>query len=237
MAKMADTQRALGAKEGELFGMAEIERRIDRVAEHFEAFVEATPADWHPGGKHARAMTIRWAKGSATAALDDDEFTDQVFGALRKWQAFRGDLVGREGFEAALENARPLLMDLEDVSILRFDSESHGDDLFKLFASVRDVKKTERKWMVCSKLLYHLLPDLVSPMDNKFTAPFLGWRNGLPAGLDRGFFDDILAVYSSIAIRIGQQRLRNAATRFDPKLGLARTIDFAITRFIDQTRS
>lgn len=80
--------------------------------------------------------------------------------------------------------------------------------------------------MVCSKVLYHLLPDLVVPMDNQYTAPFFG-RSGLPIGLSKDFFVEAYSAFAAIAA--GQDHLlQELAQRCSPRLGLGRVIDFAV---------
>lgn len=87
------------------------------------------------------------------------------------------------------------------------------------------------------RLIRHLLPDLVLPMDNKFTAPFLGLRS-LPQGIDRGWLFPSYGIFGSLAERVGRERLERLA-RSNPylssdaereavRLGLARVVDFAM---------
>ena len=63
---------------------------------------------------------------------------------------------------------------------------------------MRDIKPTARKWVVVSKTLHHLLPDLVVPMDNLMTAPFLG-MSALPATFDGSFLEVAYSAFTDLA--------------------------------------
>ena len=134
----------------------------------------------------------------------------------------------------------PLLDSWTGTSLLRL-RRGAGHDLFELFDAVGEVKPTERKWVATSKLLYHLLPDLVVPMDNLATAPFLG-RSQLPVTFEASFVEEAYAAFAELASRIGAARVRKAATavpfpvsgsaRQDCRIGMARVVDFAIAGYI-----
>lgn len=110
----------------------------------------------------------------------------------------------------------------------------HEHALSRLFTIVSDVKptKTNRKWMVSSKVLYHLLPDLVPPVDNEFTAPFLGYK-ALPPGLDEHSLGRHLRSIQILRAEWEPQRLEELAREADSetRLGLARVIDFGVIGF------
>src|SRR5207248_4191341 len=126
------------------------------------------------------------------------------------------------------------------TSLLRLRTGG-GHDLFELFDAVGEVKPTERKWVATSKLLYHLLPDLIVPMDNLATAPFLG-RSQLPVAFDTAFVEEAYAAFVELATGISAARVREAANavpfpvsgaaRQDCRIGMARVVDFAIAGYV-----
>jgi hypothetical protein len=135
-----------------------------------------------------------------------------------------------------------LLAPWEGVSILRLPAR-RVPELFELFEAVRDIKPTTRKWVVTSKTLHHLLPDLVVPMDNIMTAPFLG-TSALPATFDAGFLVEAVRPSVDLAAAIGHTagcgppRTRTRAypvagysTR-DCRIGHARVLDYAVAGFL-----
>jgi len=110
---------------------------------------------------------------------------------------------------------------------------------------VRDIKPTRRKWVVTSKMLHHMLPDLIVPMDNQMTAPFLG-RGSLPATFEASFLVESSSVFVDLATNrrygIGARRVRAAAQEVpyqaegaapdDCRIGVARVVDFAVAAFV-----
>ena len=177
-------------------------------------------------------------------ALASEPFVDALCSSLKRWRAFRGVPFDRGRVLGALHAAAPLLGRWEGVSILRLPASS-VEDLFEIFEAVRDIKPTERKWVVTSKTLYHLLPDLIVPMDNLMTAPFLG-ISSLPATFEASFLVEAYSAFTDLATNrahgIGAGRVRAAArevpypvagyAKGDCRIGHARVIDLAIAGFV-----
>jgi hypothetical protein len=157
---------------------------------------------------------------------------------------FRGARFDPGRFRASLEAVAPLVAPWEGTTILTIRNEQVRD-LFVLFDAVREVKPTQPKWVVTSKALHHLLPDLILPMDNQLTAPFLG-RPSLPATFDQAFLVEsyvaFIGVVRDSAFGIGSRRTRAAASQVpypvadasprDCGIGLARVVDFAIAGYV-----
>ncbi len=130
------------------------------------------------------------------------------------------------------------------ASILTLRSDAIGD-LFELFDALREIKPTMRKWVVTSKTLHHLLPDLIVPMDNQITAPFLG-RGSLPSTFDPSSLIESYRAFVYLAKNatygIGARRVRaaaqevpyqvNGASEEDCRIELARVVDFAVAGFV-----
>jgi hypothetical protein len=130
------------------------------------------------------------------------------------------------------------------VSILTLRPED-VEDLFQLFDVVREVKPTRRKWVITSKMLHHLLPNLIVPMDNQMTAPFLG-RGSLPATFEASFLVESSSAFVDLAKNrrygIGARRVRAVAREVpyqvegaapdDCRIGVARVVDFAVAGFV-----
>jgi hypothetical protein len=182
--------------------------------------------------------------GSRAEATASADFVSALGGSLRKWRAFRGVPFDAERVKGALRAVAPLLDRWEDVSILTLRSND-VEDLFRLFDAVREVKPTRRKWVATSKMLHHLLPDLIVPMDNLMTAPFLG-RSSLPTSFDASFIAESCSAFGDLAKNrtygIGAQRVRAAARAVpypiegalpaDCRIGIARVVDFAVAGFL-----
>jgi hypothetical protein len=177
------------------------------------------------------------------AVVRSQDFAFYLGRSLKQWRAFRGSTFDERRLQRSLDRVAPLLAPWRGTSLLGLGRRDGHDlvDLFELFDAVRDVKTTERKWVAASKLLYHLLPDLVVPMDNLATAPFLG-RSPLPATFAASFVEEAYAAFVELAGGIGAAWVRKAenavpfpvsgAARQDCRIGIARVVDFAIAGFV-----
>jgi hypothetical protein len=226
--------------------MGQIERTM-AVAGEFPrswAAIRAAPG-WWPGRFEAQCARLIREAGSVAAAVRSAELEDALCSSLVRWKAFRGVKLDRGRVRASLDAAAPLLPRWEGVSILRLRP---GDvpELFHLFDALREIKPTTRKWVVTSKTLHHLLPDLVVPMDNLLTAPFLG-MSSLPAAFSAQFLEQAYSAFGDLGGRshgIGPKRVREAARdvpyplpgyrTLDCRIGHARVIDFAIAGFVER---
>lgn len=200
--------------------------------------------DWWPGPAQVECARLVREAGDPAVALRTDDYVSALIRSLAGWRAFRGTSIDEERVGACLRGVAPMLGRWRGTTILSLRSDDYGD-LFELFHALRDLKRTQRKWVVTSKTLHHLLPDLVVPMDNQITAPFLG-RSSLPADFDAGFLAEACDAFTRVArdpgYGIGGRRIRDAArevpwpcpgaARRDCRVGAARVVDFAIAGFI-----
>jgi hypothetical protein len=203
---------------------------VRSVLANFGEFFESVDKRWAPGREHGDALDRRRKLGSAEHATDDPTFVEASFKALQRFRAFRPKRVLRDTYREGLVRVRELLPVWEARNILEFDPEADTRELIGLFAALKDVKLTRTKWVATSKMLYHLLPDLVVPID-RGTARFLG-ASGVPPGLDPDWLACAYRVFTSIARGLGARRLGEYANRFRTPLGLARVVDFGIQGFM-----
>ena len=202
--------------------------------------------EWWPADPQVECARLRREAGSGAVALSSNEYVEALGRSLRKWRAFRGARFDPERVSATLRSVAPLLRRWEGASILTIRTEEI-EDLFGLFEAVRDIKPTRRKWVVTSKTLHHLLPDLIVPMDNQMTAPFLG-RGALPATFETSFLVESYSAFVDLSRNrgygIGARSVRAASREVphrikgaklqDCRVGLARVLDFAIAGFVRQ---
>ena len=199
---------------------------------------------WWPDHAQVECARLRREAGSGALALSSNEYLEALGGSLRKWRAFRGARFDPERVGASLRSVTPLLRRWEGTSILTIRAYEI-DGLFRLFEALRDIKPTQRKWVVTSKTLHHLLPDLIVPMDNQMTAPFLG-RGVLPATFESSFLVESYSSFVGLArdrgYGIGARRVRAASREVpypvkgarlqDCRVGHARVLDLAIAGFV-----
>jgi hypothetical protein len=224
-------------------GQAERNRAIAQEFDASWSFMLTRP-NWWPSSKQVTVARLLRDSHSTAAALGSTDFIDALGSSLRRWQAFRGTPFDRKRLQDALRALSPLLPRWKDTSILTIE-EAEVSQLFHLFEAIREIKPSHRKWVVTSKTLHHLLPDLIPPIDNQMTAPFLG-RSALPASFDSAFLEETFTAFIRVArdpeYGLGASRLGAASDEvpypvpstdpIDGRIGMARVIDFAIAGFV-----
>jgi hypothetical protein len=221
-------------------------RDIEDLAVHFDEYFRRllTDAGWWPSAasKTGHALARVRELGAASHAVTDDTWLTTAYGALRRWQAFRGVRGGvpEARFRAVVEGLEHLVAPVESSSISNVTKEGIAQ-LYELFDALAPIKPTRSKWVVTSKTLYHLLPELVVPMDRMVTARFLR-LSGLPAGLDRQFFLRFYSDVADVARSLGVKRLETLsranpfATGDQIRIGQARVIDLAMAGAVKARR-
>jgi len=222
--------------------------RVERIAAVSAEFdrswsrLLAAPG-WWPARSQVECARLLRGVADPREVVTSPDFLDALGRSLRQWRAFRGATFDRARLAESMRRVAPTLGEWRTRSLLDA-GPAVGEPLMELFEAVRDVKLTTRKWVATSKLLHHLLPDLVVPMDNEVIAPFLG-RAALPATFDRAFLLEAYASFVDLATGphgIGARRIRSAslavpypvagADRRDCRIGVARVVDFAIAGFV-----
>ena len=217
-------------------------RRIAAVSAEFErswSRLLAAPG-WWPARSQVECTRLLRANPDPREVLTSADFLVALGRSLRQWKAFRGVPFEGARLAEAMSRVAPMLGEWRTVSLMHA-APRVGESLMQVFEAVRDVKPTARKWVATSKLLHHLLPDLVVPMDNEIVAPFFG-RAALPAAFEASFLAEAYAAFVELAAGIGARRLRTAANavpypvagadRRDCRIGAARVVDFAIAGFV-----
>jgi hypothetical protein len=165
----------------------------DRIGAGLARFVGIALRDpsWIPGGAHAQAMRFRWERDpDPVSVVEDQEFLQFATRSLNAWAAFRGRRGEKSPSPEALGDFLvrlvPRIRRLRGVTVVSYRAHDHVDDVAGLFGDLWGIKSTSRNWVATSKTLYLVLPDLIVPMDNQSTRPFLGrW----PSGPDQGFIE------------------------------------------------
>jgi hypothetical protein len=121
---------------------------------------------------HKRTLKLRSQFKNAAAAIDDDQFLGSLRETLRVWLGERGARVRDESsFSLGVRRRKTEIAALE-----KFTIQTAGTQVFQklwlLFSSL-EVTDNQTKLVAGSKLLHHILPKLVVPIDRAYTAPFL----------------------------------------------------------------
>jgi len=162
----------------------EIRQRVDRLIGSFQQYLGAfdeAPAFTKAGQfeKHAAAIRLRGSLGTASAAIADDEFLRLLRLTLVAWGiGSRGSQLLELGeFIAEIRAHVRGIEELESKTIddPELDIYAVSTSLWRIIQSF-SIVKNDTKLVPCTKALHHFLPDLVVPMDRKFTRTFFGWH-------------------------------------------------------------
>ncbi len=114
-------------------------------------------------------------KAGLKQLLKDSGFSELLYATLVSWGMDRMDasarLVSFEDFYRNLADNSDLLHEIEYFKLDDGNADGLERNLSVLFKSVK-VMKGGAKLVGTSKTLHHLLPDLVMPMDRKYTLRF-----------------------------------------------------------------
>lgn len=170
--------------------------------------------------------------GGPEAAVQDLHYVEYLYATLASWGMHR---MGKGGakmapfqtFAASLRACGPDLERLRDCRLAELSPGETTQVTTVLWDLISRVKPSATRSLLVggSKTLYHLLPELVPPIDREYTGAFFLWQ-GLMQGADQKVFEDIFPRLATIARSIrrpGEPRWISA-----PGYSLAKQIDDAI---------
>jgi hypothetical protein len=192
-----------------------VEQRLDRLEQAFPQYLHAFNAKPPFSGSqfdhHRRTIELLRGFASAADAARDEAFADSLAATLKAWDigverhsqflvpppVFRKQLRSNSLAVAELEHLR-----IDDPSI---DVERAGRRIWLIVNGLDIVRykdqPVERKVVSGTKALHHLLPNLVFPMDNEYTATFFGWNDfgSRPEQRFRSVFRRVAAIARTVS--------------------------------------
>ena len=151
--------------------------------------------------------------GSASAAIDDQQFLQSLYNTLRAWGigSRESRLLPYQTFASELCRLKGKIDGLDG---LRIDDEALNvpDVRDRVWSVLDDLRIVDNKARLVpgTKTLHHVLPDLVGPMDRAYTQEFFGWQNPQFQYGQRDCFNEALEALVEIA------RLADAGTLVGP---------------------
>ncbi|MBI3973662.1 MAG: hypothetical protein HY332_20495 [Chloroflexi bacterium] len=161
-----------------------VQQRVQELCRHFEHYVQLYDerVPFNRSGQyewHRRTIERRRRLGSVAAAVNDAEFTKDLWYTLAAWgmNVRRARLVPlaelRQGLQANLHRLVALeRLHLEEQPPARV--LALANDVWELIAAL-PVTQSQSKIVGATKALHHVLPDLVPPMDRSYTQVFFHW--------------------------------------------------------------
>ena len=140
--------------------------------------------------------------GSASAAIDDDEFCQSLQATLDAWGVGRraSNLLPSRQFRQALRERREDIVRLDDA-LIEDDALKADLTVGAIWSLIENLGIVDNKAKIVagSKALHHLLPDLVVPMDRQWTGAFFGWTQADPQSNQEPTFRRTYLAYVRIA--------------------------------------
>lgn len=170
-------------------------------------------------------------------ALSSEAFHALLLGVLQAWGVSRGRrrLVGREELGWNLEANADRILELQGQSLEDADLRI-SDVATRLWALIEDIPvstdpegaPTRTPLVGGSKLLHHLLPELVPPMDRRFTQSFFGWGSEFQTQQEECFRLAFQA-FAELATLVRPSRLVGTGDLW--RTGPAKVLDSALVGF------
>jgi hypothetical protein len=224
------------------------ERRAERVNElidSFPAWVSAFEAsEAFPGPSlyfHLRAIERRRQHQTAGSLLEDTQFLEYAYAVLPAWGMHR---MGKQAAKVsdfttittALRRMAPALQQLWPLRITALSPEqaaAAAATAWDIIAAIK-VSTSQTQIVAGSKMLHHLLPDLIPPIDRQYTFSFFTGQKMVAS--DRTAFLDWFPLLAVIGARC-RQHIYDAIQREGfMATGEAKVIDNAIMGYMQQRR-
>jgi hypothetical protein len=151
---------------------------------------------------HRDTIAARREAGSGVAALQSPEFLKLLYCTLKAWGiGTRGShLVPFPAFESSLRAHEGQIADLEKLAIddARLDVGTVAERLWRVLDGLR-ITDNKARLVPCTKALHHVLPDLVVPIDRKYTQWFFGWHSPEFQSRQRACFRQAFEAFARVA--------------------------------------
>src|SRR5438876_10474832 len=160
-------------------GRPGVERLISNFEGHLSYFERKPPLNRPEQLRtHIRAISLRRKFGTVAAALADNEFLDAVAETLQAWLGRDAIVVQPPEFRLQLRRQSGEITALDGMVMDKADA-SKADRVWRIIRSLDIVfsrqtgRPTQSKIVGGTKALHHVLPELIPPVDRKYTGFFL----------------------------------------------------------------
>jgi hypothetical protein len=224
-------------------------RLAERVEELIASFADCVAtfeaSEAFPGPSlyfHLRAIERRRQHETVRSLLADTQFLEYAYAVLPAWGMHRmgaqaAKVADFDPIVTALRQVTPALQELWPLRIMMLSPEAAGEAAATAWGIIAHIKvSTSRTQIVAgSKMLHHLLPDLIPPIDRQYTCSFFTGQKMVPS--DQAAFLNWFPRLAEIGTRC-QGPIHDAISRGGfMATGEAKVIDNAIMGFMQQRRS
>lgn len=196
---------------------ARIQDRMEKLIHDFDRYVH-----WYDSytpfknpdqlSFHRTTISRRREIGSAFLAARDSQFCRSLYRTLEAWGLNKrgSKLICPEAFAESIASRAHELAKFESVAIddPDLDIDRTCEELWPLIDNLC-IADNKSKLVSSTKTLHHLLPDLVVPVDRRYTQTFFGFHNPQFQGQSsspKPVFVQIFATFSRIASEVQLDR-------------------------------
>lgn len=224
------------------------DRLTERVEDLIASFAECVSAfeasEAFPGPSlyfHLRAIERRRQHETVSSLLDDTQFLEYAYAVLPAWGMHRmgaqaAKVADFEPIVTALRQVAPALQELWPLRITMLSPEAALRAAATAWGLIAHIKvSTSRTQIVAgSKMLHHLLPDLIPPIDRQYTFSFFTGQKMVPSDQVAflGWFPRLVEIGTRSQVPIHEAISRGGFMA----TGEAKVIDNAIMGFMQQYR-
>jgi hypothetical protein len=109
--------------------------------------------------------------------ISDEEFQNRLKDLINSWMGYRNNehkitFAQMNILKQALADVTNSFAVLNNVTILNYNDDVHGEDLERILRWAQKICRTDAKVVATSKFLHHILPGLIVPVDRTYTEKF-----------------------------------------------------------------
>lgn len=112
------------------------------------------------------------------------ENKDMLWNIMKSWLMGRGVRLRSQNsfrnFMNEINHHQNQLSNLCNLSLLQYNPDIHREDLICIWNWAQEVVHNNSKLVAVSKLLHHILPNLIVPVDRQYTNKFFRYCNDFP---------------------------------------------------------
>ena len=183
-----------------------VDRQVGELCRNFGTYLDsfnAEPPFKDPKmlSSHTKTMRLRENLGGVANIIDSDEYLCALHDTIDAWMGKRKVRLKKyDKFAEAIREYRQDIVDLEQVGLAQIDA----DIKLKLWRIIKKMRLSHNKsrTVMGAKTLHHLLPQLLPPIDRRYTRRFFRYHSSQFQYYPEGGFKRMLSYFAQIAQRV-----------------------------------
>jgi hypothetical protein len=201
--------------------LARMDRQVEALVRGFDSFVKVFDESRRFGGPsvyfHDRTLARLRSFPSPSDALQNDEFVESLYAVLTAWGMHRMGSRGArmEEFKMFRDSLRRQASAISEIDKHFHDAcenstaklarvptgkgSSLAEELWSVISRLKLGMSEDARIVIGSKAIHHLLPELLPPIDRRYTLRFFLGRETLGSEPEQAAFREIFPRFAQIA--------------------------------------